>query len=445
MTEEFKRRIALFRFGVIGELVGRKDLSWGEREQTIRQLCEREWDIPGSGRSHISRTTIYEWLHRYLRSGGSLESLFPKTRSDAGSSRSIEEETEAALVALKRELPEASLATLLTVARKRLIIGPRFSVSRQSLYRLFARYGLNERQPPEEGRRRFEVAYPNELWQSDCMHGPLVMVEGKSRPSFLFGVIDDHSRLITHAQFYLRENIDSFQDCLLQAFSKRGLPRKLFVDNGPTFRSERLRYACAALGVALIYASPYSAASKGKIERLWKTIRMQVLQGLADTISLQQLNETLQKWIDTDYHVRQHSSTKQTPLERYLAHIELIRPAPKNLRDFFRTPAFRTVERNTRTVSLNGKLYEAPEGLAGKRVQLLYDEQDPDRIEVLCDNRSMGFLLPLNPEINSRVRRSPSGHHTELLPQDRLPSQRHGDDAAQRYRGGQLFGEEEPQ
>ena len=437
MTEEFKRRIALFRFGVIGELVGRKDLSWGERERAIKKLAERDWDIPGSGRSRLSRTTIYEWLHRYVHSGGSLESLFPKTRSDAGSSRSIEEETEAALVALKRELPEATLPTLLKVARKRMIIGPRFGVSKQSLYRLFARYGLNEPRPPEEDRKRFEVAYPNELWQSDCMHGPSVMVEGKSRPSFLFGVIDDHSRLIAHAQFYLRENIDSYQDCLLQAFSKRGLPRKLFVDNGPTFRSERLRYACAALGVMLIYASPYSAASKGKVERLWKTIRMQLLQGLSDTLTLQQLNDALQTWIDTDYHVRQHSSTKQTPLERYLARIELVRPAPKNLRDFFRTPAFRTVERNTRTVSLNGKLYEAPEGLAGRRVQLLYDEQDPERIEVLCDNRSMGFLVPLNPEINSRVRRASRGDYLELLPKD-IPPQKRDDE--ERYRGGQLFG-----
>jgi len=437
MNEELKKRIAVFRFGVIGELVGRKDLSWGERERVIRALSERQWEIPGSGRTGVSRTTIHEWLQRYERSGRVLESLFPKGRSDAGSSRSLEAETEAALVALRRELPEVSLPTLLTVARKRLIIGPRFSVSKQSLYRLFARYGLNERPAQEENRKRFEVADSNELWQSDCMHGPRVTADGVLKPSFLFGLIDDHSRLIPHAQFYLRENIDSYQDCLLQAFSKRGLPRRLFVDNGPTFRSERLRYACASLGVGLTYTKPYSAASKGKIERLWKTIRIQVLQQLPDALTIEQLNEKLQAWIDGDYHVRRHSSTNQTPLERYLSDIELIRPAPKNLREYFRTPAFRTVERNTRTVSLNGKLYEAPEGLSGKRVQLLYDEQDPDRIEVLCENRSVGFLTPLNLEINSRVRRT-SGHTTELLPPDQ--SSPKAQDATERYRGGQLFG-----
>jgi len=85
---------------------------------------------------------------------------------------------------------------------------------------------LNELKPPEQNRRRFEAGYPNELWQSDCMHGPHVMADGKLKASFLFGVIDDHSRLIPHAQFYLRENIDCYQDCLIQAFSKRGLPER---------------------------------------------------------------------------------------------------------------------------------------------------------------------------------------------------------------------------
>jgi len=442
MTEEQKKHIALFRFGVIGELVGRRDLSWGERERTIRQLSQRQWQIPGSARTRIGCTTIREWLHRYEQSGAKIESLFPKGRSDAGSSRRLDEETEAALVNLKRELAEASLPSLLAVARRRKIIGPRFEVSKQTLYRLFARYGLNEAKAPEQDRRRFEVGSPNELWQSDCMHGPRVMVDGKLKPSFLFGLIDDHSRLIPHAQFYLRENIDCYQDCLIQAFAKRGLPRKLFVDNGPSFRSERLRYACASLGVALIYAKPYSGASKGKIERLWRTVRMQLLERIPEALSLQELNERLQRWIDTDYHVRPHGSTAQTPLERYLKAIELIRPAPKSLRDFFRTPAFRTVDRNTSTVNFAGKLYQAPTGLAGKRVQLLYDEQDPARIEVLYDNTSRGFLVPLNPEINSRVRRA-GGETTELIPEDRQPCAQPDEHHSERYRSGELFRDQE--
>lgn len=445
MTEEEKRSIALFRFGVIGELVSRTDLSWGEREGKIRELARREWTIPGSQRTRVARSTIHEWLGRYAQSGRQIESLFPRDRSDAGRPRSIDEETELALVNLKREVPRVSLPSLLAMAQRRNLIGSGFGASAQSVYRMFKRHGLSEPSAVDgqEDRRRFEAEYPNELWQTDCMHGPTILVDGKPRKAYLFGLIDDHSRLITHAQFYLQENIDSFQDCLIQALEKRGLPRKLFCDNGPSFRSERLRYGCAALGVALIYAKPYSPASKGKIERLWKTIRMQVLQRLPDEpVSLGELNRRLQRWIEEEYHARPHGSTGMAPVKRFLQHIELVRPAPKNLRDSFRKPVYRNVERNTRTVSLHGKLYEAPTGLAGKRVLLLYHEQDPERIEVICENRSQGFLTPLNPGVNSRVRRK-SGRDIELLPPEKEPDQGQRDPRDPRYRDGQLFGPQE--
>jgi putative transposase len=439
MTEEEKRKIALFRFGVIAELVSRTDLSWGEQERKIREFSEREWEIPGSQRSRVARSTIHEWLQRYERSGRRIESLFPQDRSDSGKARSIDEETELALVNLKGEMPRMTLPSLLSEARRRHLIGAEFHASAQSLYRMFKRHGLNDEGEQEGERRRFEAEYPNELWQADCMHGPRVVTErGGHKKAFLFGLIDDHSRLIPHAQFYLQENIDGFQHCLVQAFEKRGLPRKLFVDNGPSFRSERLRYGCAALGVALIYTRPYSAASKGKIERLWRTVRMQLLPRLNEELTLQELNQRLWDWIEKEYHLRVHGSTGMAPLKRFLQHIELIRPAPKDLRDYFRKPEYRNVDRNTRTVSLNGKLYEAPAGLAGKRVLLLYHEQDPERVEVIYDNHSQGFLTPLNPQVNARVRRT-SGRDIDLVPRENQSPEQNDKADPRRYRGGELF------
>ena len=163
---------------------------------------------------------------------------------------------------------------------------------------------------------------------------------------------------------------------------------------------------------------------------------MQLLPLLPQVFSLQQLNEHLWQWIDTEYHVRPHGSTGQPPLKRYLAHIELIRPAPKNLRDTFRTSVIRKVDKD-RTVSLNGKLYEAPVGLIGKSVRLLYHEEDPQRIEVICGEQSHGFLVVLNPQINSRVRRN-TGKETELIPAPQNNSEVPDRDE-ERYRGGRLF------
>jgi putative transposase len=115
-------------------------------------------------------------------------------------------------------------------------------------------------------RRKFEAELPNDLWQSDVMHGPKVHVDGKRRKTYLIAVIDDHSRLICHGQFYLSEKLACYLQALEQALLKRGLPRKLYVDNGPAFRSRHLEQVTASLGIALIHSKPYKPQGRGKID-----------------------------------------------------------------------------------------------------------------------------------------------------------------------------------
>lgn len=434
MNKELAERIALFRFGVIAPLVDRH-LSRGERERIITQIVSGTWQIPGSSRSSIGRSTVEKWLYRYLKSGADIESLKPQQRSDKGNSRSIDAETEAALVGLKKEFRGYSLQALLHLARQRAIIDSRFKASKQSIYRLFARHGLGGSVTHPVDRRKFEAELPNDLWQSDCMHGPKVAVDGIMRKTYLFAIIDDHSRLIAHAQFYLRENIECFRDCLLKALEKRGLPRRLYVDNGSAFRTHQLRYGCARLGIALLHSQPGVPEGRGKIERLFRTVRSQLMPVLADAVSIDELNAGLTRWIDKDYHQRKHSSTSQTPLERYLTHLHALRAAPKDLREQFRIPARRKVDAD-RSVSLNGRLYEAPVGLIGQWVTLLYHKNDMSRIEVIFDECSHGFLIPLDTGINSRIRRT-ANLDIELFPKEKPPKNP--------YRGGSLFEQEGPQ
>lgn len=414
MDKELREKIALFRYGLISTLVNQKGMSRGEQELGIRRISEQRWMVPGTTRTAIGRSTILRWISLYQKSGGNIDSLQPQARKDRGQSRALDGETEAALVTLRREMPAVSLPVFFKVARSRSIIGPTNTPSKDSLYRLFKRHGLQKDMRLPEDRRRFETEMVNDLWQSDAMHGPRVIQENKLRKSFLFAVIDDHSRLIPHAQFYLSETIDSFRDCLLAALAKRGLPRRLYVDNGSAFRSHTLKYGCARLGIALLHTAPYTPEGRGKIERFFLTVRKQFLPLLPHELTLEKLNGLLASWIQDEYHQRVHSSTGETPLARYMAHLSVLRSAPKDLRDYFRLPVRRKVDKD-RSVSLNGKLYEAPVGLIGKTVTLLYDPQDPQRIEVLLDERSQGFLTPLNLGINSRVRRT-ARQDPELLP-----------------------------
>ena len=122
------------------------------------------------------------------------------------------------------------------------------------------------------------------------------MVESgsKMRKSYLIAFIDDHSRLVPYGCFYLSERLDSYLDALKWALLKRGLPRKLYVDNGPAFRSRHLEYVAASLGIALIHSKPYTPQGRGKIERFFKTVRSDFLTGFTGK-SLADINEAFER------------------------------------------------------------------------------------------------------------------------------------------------------
>ena len=416
MSAEKQEKIALFRFGVIAPLVGLKKTERGETEKIIREITKREWSIPESHRSYISRSVVMDWIKRYESSGGDLKSLWPKTRIDKGRLRSMNEETEQAILKLKKELgPRVTLPVFLQIARERGILPLDFSTSMQTLYRLFERHGLDEGAPAGIDRRKFESELPNDLWQADIMHGPLIVEDKRKRKAFLIAIIDDHSRLIVHAWFYLNERLESFLDCFKKAVAKRGLPRKLYLDNGPAFRSHQLRLCLASLGVELVHSKAYVPQGKGKIERWFRTCRMKFLPLIKDGLTLDALNRKLEQWLEAGYQSRVHDSTGESPLERFIQKIELLRKAPSNLNDFFRIKLIRKVN-NDRTVSLGGKLFEAPVDLIGRAVTLLVDTQKEGAVEVFFKDKSFGLLVPLDRHINAHVHRQ--NHKNNNKPAD---------------------------
>lgn len=369
MNDEQKKQVAIFRFGVINDFVSPTRLGWGERAQLLKHKCDRQWQIPFSTRTRLAPATIRSWIRIYEKSGQQLESLYPHGRSDHGQARSLD--------------PEPTQSTV---------------------WRLLKREGLMERsEPAAVDRRRFEAQLPNDLWQSDVMHGPAVTVQGKNRKAYLIAFIDDMSRLVCHAQFYLSENLNSYLDALRQALLTRGLPRKLYVDNGPAFRSFHLHQITASLGIALIHAKPYQPQGKGKIERFFRTVRSDFLPTLRAK-TLADLNTALDRWLRELYHNREHRSTGQTPLARYAAHCECVRAAPKDLPDHFRQQARRRVAKD-RSVSLAGRLFEAPISLIGNQITLFYHPHDLARVEARHEGKSYAMLTVVDLNVNCQVKR----------------------------------------
>ena len=433
MGDDKRQQIATFRFGVIHDLVGHVELEPGEQERLIREKCANKWRIPFSEKTHISRGTILRWMKLYRESGGKLDSLCTQDRSDQGKTRAMDQETSLALINLRKEFPKATVPFLIEEMGKRKLASPGVTLSPTTVYRFLHRHELMEftRGAPED-RRKFEAEMPNDLWQVDCMHGPRVEHHAKQRKTYLIAFMDDHSRLIAHGEFFLSESVKSFLVALEGALLTRGLPRKVYTDNGAAFRSHHVEHVAASLGVALIHARPYKPQGKGKIERFFRTVRSEFLTGFKGE-NLLDLNHAFHIWLSDVYHQRKHSSTGQTPFARFTSKMECLRSAPDNLKDHFRKAARRKVAKD-RTISLNGKIFEASVALIGKQVTVLYHEEEPDRAEVLYKGESYGFLVPVNLSVNCRAKRDRNNNV-------QIESSHTGKD----YRGGRLWGKRDEQ
>jgi len=419
MTDKEREDVALFRFGVINDLVGATRLEHGEFGRLVQEKSRQRWNIPHSGRTRLSPSTIRRWVALYEKSGRQLSSLRPSPRGDIGKSRRVDEDTVLDLVRLRKAKPNLPVVRLIAEMEEKGLVSPGYTLHLSTAYRILKQAGLSGR--PGNGpvdRRRFEAEFPNDIWQSDVMHGPQVLVDGKKRKSYLIAFLDDHSRLIPHAAFYLSENLASWLEAFRGALATRGLPRKLYVDNGPAFRSRHLEKVCACLGIALTHTPPYTPQGRGKIERFFRTVRSQFLASFAGQ-SLEQLNQAFCDWIRKEYHQRPHSATSQPPLERFSRHLELIRRPPADLDDHFRKEVRRRVSKD-RTVSIDGRVYEAPTRLIGEQVSLLYHEEAPERVEIVLGGRPQGFLVPLDLHINSQVKREQASPQPAIR-QGRLP------------------------
>ena len=423
MTEDEKKEVGCFRFGVIADLVNRNDLESGELERLIGERCARKWQIPYSDRTRISRSTILRWMRLYKRGNRKLESLYPQSRSDQGQSRTMDAETLLSLMSLREEFPKVTVKGLIRKMEERGMAPVKTRLNTSGVYRFLKAYDLmNPDAPGPEDRRKFEAELPNDLWQSDVMHGPQIIVNGKLRKTYLIAIIDDHSRLIPYAGFYLSEGLDSWLDALEKALLKRGLPRKLYVDNGAAYRSKHLEQICASLGIALIHARPYKPQGKGKIERFFRTVRGDFIPSHpANTLT--DLNTGLEIWVGQEYHERMHTSTKQSPFTRFSDKMECVRAAPENLKDHFRKTARRRVAKD-RTITLNGRLYEVPVPLIKQRVEVLYHEHEPEQVEIIHKGKTYGFVRQVDIHVNCRVKRDKNNNPT--IKPDKNPAPKGG-------------------
>ncbi len=307
-------------------------------------------------------------------------------------------------------------------------------LAHSTIHRLLTRAGLMQKdrsEPSDQDRRRFAFVAANELWMSDVMHGPTVATaKGVRRKAYLIGFLDDASRLVPYCAFALSENTQSFLPVFKQAILRRGLPKRLYCDNGANYRSQQLALVCAKLGIALIHARPYQPQGKGKQERWFRTVRAQFLPRLTneDTASLEALNRRLWTWVEGEYHQTPHRGLEddRTPLEQWALSADQVRmpDTSLNLDDAFLFEAKRRVQRD-RTVSLNGTVFEVDALLVGKSVILRFDPAAPPArgVEVWHDGKFIVHAKPVDAYANCFVRRDRASRNLDAGADAPAPAQ----------------------
>jgi len=402
--EQWRTEIALFRYTLILPLLRHDRQRDGAKCQIREAIAAQQHVIPHSGRCTVSVPTLRRWEKDYL--AGGFDALKPKPRTDRGASRALSAETIARAEALKRELPSRSTRAVVDILKRDAAspvteerIAPR-TLSRQLAARGATTVRLTKARPVF---RRFERSHFGDLWQSDAMHGPKLpdpANPAQERPTILFAFIDDHTRLVPHAQFYWNEQLPRLEDCLKRGIMRYGRPLAIYVDQGPTFRAEQLDVACATLGIQRILAKPYSPQAKGKIERFFGFVRSDFLPELALAASihtLENLNLSFLAWLEVVYHRKVHAETGQSPLDRFRRdETPAVRPVdPLTLRQSFLFRVTRQVAK-TGHVNFQGNRYSVPGYLVGEKVELRYDPFDLADVEIWYNGHYLEQARPLH-------------------------------------------------
>jgi transposase InsO family protein len=400
----------------------------GELGPHIAQLSHKSWCHPTTGEPvRFSAKSIERWFYAARTKQDPICALERKVHKHAGSHPAISEAVADELGKLRRDHPRWSYQlvrdNLAVLARERPELGSVPSYA--TVCRYMKHHGLGKRRRPrrhelEPGfvareRRSFEVAHVHALWHFDFHEAKrsVVLPSGKLKKPVLLGILDDHSRLCCHAQWYLdEENTESLVHGLCQAFQKRGLPRAVLSDNGSPMKAAETREGLERLSIVQHMTLPASPEQNGKQESFWTQVEgrlMAMLEGEGE-LSLELLNRATQAWVEQEYQRAFHSEIKMTPLERCLAGPSVGRPCPSSdaLRRVFRMELRRTQRRSDGTITVQGVRYEIPSAyrtLVRPTVRVArWDLSSLDLVDPRT-GKHLATLLPIDKEKNAERRR----------------------------------------
>jgi transposase InsO family protein len=447
------KRWAEFRFGVVGHLLVAQHEKGGLQDE-LRKLAAKKWVRPGwLVPTPVGFSTIERWYYLALNEKADpIGALQRKVRGDLGAVKAMGEPLRRALqaqyLAHKRWSYQLHHDNLRAAAEadKELGAVPHYATVRRymkahAMLRLPRRGNPNrpgvqlaEQRLESHEVRSWEVEQPNALWHLDfhsCSR-PVLTAKAVWVTPQLLGIIDDHSRLCCHLQWYLSETAEHLVHGLCQAFAKRGLPRALMTDNGSAMTAGETVTGLLDSSVVHETTLPYSPYQNGKQECFWAQVEgrlMAMLERVKD-LTLDQLNEATQAWVEMEYNRKHHDEIGEPPLTRWLKGKDAGRPCPpsEELRLRFTERAGRRQRRSDGTISLASIRFELPSRFRHlEKVDVRYAAWDLSHVW-LWDERQkqpLARIVPLDKRRNADGQRralpAPNTGADAVEPQSGLP------------------------
>ena len=414
MDEKLRREIALFRFSLIAPILNNTYPNKTVKDY-LEEICAKVYDSPLGLKKEYAPSTIKEWLRLYKTKG--IDGLYPKNRSDKGESRKLKAEVKELVISLKKANPKRTAKSIYQEIIITTKVKP-FELSLSTVQRYIKNLDLSTDSNIKD-RRAFEFENANDCWQSDISVGPYLTINGVKHKTYIVAFLDDASRLIVSCKAFKSDNLLSVLEVFKDAVATRGVPKKVFFDNGKVYRSGQMELICASLGCALCFAEPYSPQSKGKIERWFQTLQKQ-WQQLIDTSSFQsidELNKSLNEYVELNYNRAYHNGIKDKPINKFLANIDNIkRFTEQELRNVFLYRVERKVK-NDSTVSIDKEIYEVPSKYSGSKLYIRYDLTNNEEAFIFSENgERLERIVKVNKIDNSKLKRGSKKEAVDFSP-----------------------------
>ena len=399
MEQDIRERIALERYQIISPVLAQPARAQNEY---FRQQAERMHDFPRYGLRKVSVSTMKTWLRKYRAKG--FDALKPKDRSAGGRPRRLDEHTTKVIEVKCKAYPHLTVQKLYEDLRDQRLLGEP-PIHYNTLLRIVKIQGWLAVKKRADIRKAYELDNVNELWICDFLHGPQARLQNRSHKAILCAIIDDHSRMIVGHAFSASETISVLTIVLKEAFLTYGIPKRLYVDNGPSFSSEMLAKSAALAGISLIHSKPYDSPSRGKVERFFRSVRERFLCDIQENIPLEDLNHAFRVWLNDDYHHKIHSGIDQRPIDRYhasLSRIAVRRLSKAELDEIFLVRHERVVN-NDATISFKGAVYEVPAAYIRQKIELRHPVDDPEELFLYDNGVRVGRIKLLDKKENART------------------------------------------